>query len=496
MAEVEQVGLLIDGETLYGVSSPGEHVVSWRFGGQGPDSPEGQEGLESPESPEGAEGSNSSTLQPFNHSTIPLPTFPSLSAALSAARDEIGAGDGCVLALPPDVLVTKVIPLPAVEPEAIGPMVRLQMEKFAPTSGDALAVASEVVGATEDSTRVFAVAMPMDRLDALAEDLGEAGVVLTRIDSSLLCEWRMFQDCPSKPDLPPCHAVVFHLPSGRFDIAIADEAGLVFARSLGTGLDRDALVREIVLSVLDLGEGFAGLSPEKIVFVSDEPPEDALVSSIRESLGADVGHLPASELGDPVIAVIRRDDEEGHIDIVPQQWRDAESQSAGRRRFIAGVIAAMAVWAVLLAGLLLAPVILQKASDKVQSSITAIDAEYQHVSDTRTKVRLIRSYQDRSHSLLETFRDICAGMPDGLVFSSLSYEKGGETVVGSKTKSVGGFKVAGDADSFQTITTLKDFLDALGPFAPATISGVSLDSKRQRQRFEIDSRFKDGEDEQ
>ena len=497
MAELEQVGLLIDGDTLYGVAARSgvpSPVQSWRFSSEAAASEEVESQKSEVESPEPSnesadEQTDDSTVQRSNGSTVQR----SLADSLASAREALHADDGCVLALPPDELVTKVISLPPVEPDAIGAMVRLQMEKFAPVSGEALEVASEVVGATEDSTRVFAVAMPMAKLDRLAESLAAADIRVSRIDSSLLCEWRMYCDCASKPETAACQAILFALPSGRFDLVIADSAGPVFARSLGTQPSTESLVREIVLSVLNLGEDFAGLAPERLVYVAVENPSDDFSERIDQALGIGVDWLNASDVGPYVEGVIRRDTGDGHIDIVPPAWRDVEKQSIARGRFMTGIAAALLVWAVLAAALFLIPRIMQRRLSTLDATIEAIQPSYRTVSGTRAKVRLIRSYQDRSHSLLDVLRTICAEMPEGIVFSSISYEKGGETPSNSKTRVAGGVKIVGDADRSATVLAFKDVLDASGLFAPAKLNGPILDAKRQRYRFEIDSRFTEEE---
>ncbi len=560
MAEIEQVGLLIEGDTLYGViarSGVVQKTQSWRFS-TGADASEGEAEEQTPDAvslppkvdppaltngqtaelstqssdepsalpvptdePQGeqteeavvqrsngstvqrsngstVERSNGSTVQRSNGSTVQRSNGStverSLAEALSAAREALHADDGCVLALPPDELVAKVISLPPVEPEAIPAMVRLQMEKFAPVSGDALEVASEVVGATEDSTRVFAVAMPMAKLDALAENLAASDVRVSRIDSALLCEGRMFQDCASRPEPAACYAVLFALPSGRYDLFIADASGPVFARSLGCHASVESLVREIILSILNLGEDFAGLTPESLLYVAATQPPDELPARIDQALGIGVDWLDAGLVGPYVEGVVRRDAEEGHIDIVPPTWRDIEKESVARGRFMSGVIAALLVWAVAFAALYLIPRFMERRMAKLNAEIASVQPAYRIVADTRTKVRLIRSYQDRSHSLLDVLRTVCAEMPDGIVFSSISYEKGGETTGNNKTPVPGGVKIVGDADRSSTVLAFKDVLDGSGLFAPAKLSGPILDGKRQRYRFDIDSRFAGGEE--
>lgn len=495
MADIEHIGLLLEGDTLYGVASkngvPGE-VSSWRIAAS---AERGMRNTEGEESAEGGAFDAASALVPddISSDSAAAGSSLSLSAAFAAAGKALDAADGCVLALPPDVLVTKVISLPPVEPDAIGPMVRLQMEKLAPVSGDSLDVAYEVIGATEDSTRVFAVAMPMSKLDELANDLSSAGVLLSRIDSSLLCQWRVLADYEGKPDLPSCYAALFMLPSGRCDLVIADEFGPVFARSFGNVANSEELVRELVLSLLNLGEEHDGLAPEALMVIAAERPDDAFSVSVENAAGIKTVWLDSSRLQPYVNGVVLRDAEEGHIDIVPGAWRDAEMASVRQGRFMTGICTALVVWVLILAGLLLAPKYMENRVAAVDASLKKITPAYRVTSDTRSKVRLIRSYLDRSHSLLDVLRTICVNMPDGIVFSSISYEKGGEVLLGGKNKTIGGIKIIGDADSSSTVFSFKDELDKSGLFTPAKLTGPSMDGKRQRFKFEIDCRFVDEE---
>ena len=482
MADIEHIGLLIDGDTIYGaVSGAGASSAPgpWRFA----------QPAVSPASGDDAGGDAESS----EASAPAAPELPDFAGALRTARTALHADDGCVLALPSDELITKVISLPPVEPEAIPAMVRLQMEKLSVETDDALEVASEVIGATEDATRVFAVAMPMSKLDKLAEALSASGTVLSRIDSALLCQWRMYADCAEKPEPADCYAVLFVLPSGRCDLVIADQAGPVFARSVGAnGLDDD-IVREITLSILSLGSELNGLEPSRIVVVSAEAPGEDFSGKLSASLDVETSWLDAAKVGSYADGVVRRDAEEGHLDIVPRAWREVEEQTAAKGRFMTGIYIALFVWALLAAAMYFVPRYVKHRTAAVDVALSKVTPAYRVVADTRTKVRLIRSYQDRSHSLLDVLRLVCSEMPDGITFSSLSYEKGGELVQGGKTKSVGGIKIVGDADRSGTVLAFKDVLDDSGMFVPAKLTGPTMDGKRQRYRFEIDSRFVDEE---
>ena len=217
--------LLIDGDTVFGISNNNaksskdvifSDVLSWT-------------------SHDSDNGSNSPS---------------SLTASFKSAIEALAIKDGVPLALPPDILVTRVLTLPATDSESLSSMVRLAMEKFAPVSDNDLEVDYEVVSATESSTRVFAVCVPNSTLDKIASDLEAAGLLITRLDSSLLCEWHSYARL-ERISPESVKAVIFATASGRLDLIIADETGPLFARTLGNKLTQADLTREIILTLMD-----------------------------------------------------------------------------------------------------------------------------------------------------------------------------------------------------------------------------------------------------
>lgn len=411
-----------------------------------------------------------------------------LAKALKEAVDTLKIDEGAPLALPPDILVAKVLSLPAADPESLASMVRLKMEKFAPVADDELEVAYEVIGATESSTRVFAVAVPNSTLDKLAADLEASGLVVTRLDSSLLCEWRSFTSLENPPEHAENHAVVFALPSGRFDIVVADASGPVFARTLGSPRTAEDLRRELTLSLLDLSGEEGAPQPDSFTLVASEVLDPAFRAAVEGAALCPVSVVHDTALAPYVASALEREEQGGCIDIVPPAWRAEEQASISKRRFYMGVAAAVVVWALLTAALFLAPKFILRQTSSIDKRIAAVAPAYREVADSRSRVRLIRSYEDRSHSLLDVLKDVCTLMPEGIVFSSLTYEKGGETIQNGKP-APGGLKIAGDAGDSQAVLDFKDALDGTGFYLPAKLSGPTMDGKRQRYKFELDSRF-------
>lgn len=460
MSEVSLHALLIDGERLFGLSVPQEKNREPAFDGV--------------------------KLSTFSFSDCGDENSDDLASALKKAKESLAITDGALIALPSDKLVARVFSLPVLDGESISSMVRLRMEKYAPSSDGEIEVAYEVIGASDTETRVFAVAIPLDSLNGLASSLEESGVMVTRIDSALLCEWESFKSSMDAIAHPEVFGVVFALPSGRFDLIIADGVGPVFARALGTVKSPGDLARELTLSLLDLSQE-SEVFPQEFLLLGGDALGDGYAASVAEATGVKSRIVPESAVPPYVVSGCRRDLLDGVIDIIPASWRDEERSAISKRRFKVGIVAALILWVFFAGAVFFGPKILAKKTISLDREIDAVAESYHAVSATRAKVRLIRSYEDRSLSALDLLKGITAIMPEGITFSSFTYDKGGELSFGKAT--VGGIKVAGDSSESQPVLSFKDSLDALGLFAPAKLTGPTMDGKRQRFKFEVDSRF-------
>ena len=522
--------LLLDGGTLYGVSerqgkgaSPeaaeGFDFSEWSFATAASGNPTAAAtGIEQEEATASEEG-DAGAMSPR-------------AGALAAAVREMQIEDGVPLALPPDVLVTRVLSLPAADAESIASMVRLKMEKFAPVADTELEVDYEVVGVTETETRVFAVAVPVSTLDALAADLEASGLAVTRIDSSLLCEWHSLSrherargedqgegqgegvgvegqgqgedqgQVEEGQDLGDDQGqgegegkgsvYAIELPSGRIDLIAADARGPVFARTLGAGLEPEDLVRETTLSLLDLAAENPGFAPERFVLVSPHGADSRYAEAMGKIAGGEASVLRTDEIMPFVEATLEREDEEGCIDIVPASWRDDENAAVAKRRFIYGAIAAVAVWVVAFAALKLIPKNIERQTASVRREIATLMPRYSEVAELRARVRLIQSYEDRSRSALETLRELCVALPEDVTLATFGYEKNDDNGSSGRRGGPGGIRITGDAASADSILVLKDTLDEKEMFDTARLKGPTMDGQRRRHKFELDWRFAEG----
>ena len=190
MAESERTALLIERDWIHGVAldggvregSPSATALSWPLS-------------VSPASAEGTEAAGAAEDAVVGERDREEDDAPGAAraAAFRQARAALRIEAGCALALPTSDLITRVLVLPPADRESLGAIVRLQMEKIAPCAGEELSVGFEVIAQEESGVRLFAAAIPQERLDALALDLAGAGLRLTRLDAGLLGWWRQLQ---------------------------------------------------------------------------------------------------------------------------------------------------------------------------------------------------------------------------------------------------------------------------------------------------------------
>jgi Tfp pilus assembly protein PilN len=472
MAEWERTGLLIEHGWLHAVKlaggregTPAPTARSWAAG--------------TPPAPASVGEESSASAGSLSPGESP----PPWREALHEARRTLKIEAGCALALPTHDLLIKVLKLPPTDASSLGGMARLQMEKVAPCVGEELSVGYEVLAQEETGARVLAAAVPQAYLNGLADDLRDAGLRLTRLDAALLGWWRQVEAL-ALPGVAQGTCVVLFEQGGSWDFVLARQGEIVQARGFGRLLEAADLGRELTLTLLNHEMEAGPTALDALLVVSESTPGAPWMASLASAADgrATPQWLPRERLGAPGLGVALREGEAGRLDLVPPAWRRLEYEQRRRRLARSGLAAAVALWVVLAGILFGSPYALQRQNAGLTERIAAGETAYRAVSDVRQRVRLIRSYMDRSESLLEVLREVCLMLPEGIVFGSVTYRR------------ADALKLAGDADQSSRVYALKDALDASGRFESTRLTGPTLDGARRRYRFEIDARFKgDGE---
>jgi hypothetical protein len=331
---------------------------------------------------------------------------------------------GCALALPTCELIIKVLALPPADAESLGAIIRLQMEKIAPCSGDELSVGYEVIAQEETGVRIFAAALPKTKLDSLAQQLAESALRLTRLDAALLGWWRQLVNL-KLPFLAEGMAAVLFEQGGTWDFVLAERGEIRLARGFGRLQEAEDLGRELTLSLLNFELESATVHLHTVLVVSASTPDAPWMQALADAAGRTLTPrwMAREQLGKPGLGSAQREGEAGRLDLIPPAWRQYEHHRQKRLRFLAGIGVGIGLWVVLAAMLFAAPIAIRQRTAAINARIAASETEYRSVSEVRQRVRLIRSYMDRSQSLLEVFREICMVMPEGLEFGSVTYRR-------------------------------------------------------------------------
>lgn len=433
MADKEHIGIFIDGSTYYATSSQG-------------------------------------ASETFEKESF-LEAFRAIESRFHAPA---------TVALPPEKLITKFFTIPSTEPDIISDSIRLQMETFAPTSGDDLEVSYEIISQENDATSVIAVAVPMATLDEISQAASASGLSITRIDSTSLALLHTFLE--QNPSIPTSSAILFASQSGRYDLTILANKKPILIRTLGT--DPGSIPREFCLSLADIPS-----TPTQIIIASESLPDFS--ATLTTLTNIPTTHIPFNCTTNPSI----RDKTPNVLNLIPNIWYERDRASARHGQFLTIVCAAFTIWLVFILAYIFAPKIIEKRIKSINVATSKIAPSYQSVADVRTKVRIIRAYGDRSLSLLEILRELSQKMPESVTFSSISYDKGGTIAEDGKTIA-GNFKISGIAPDSQSILDFKDLLDDSDIFSQAKLTGPSRDAKNNRYRFELDTRLNNGEQEQ
>lgn len=466
MADFETVGLLEEHGCLHGIKLVGERgatTVSAARKWMLPSSITGDSG-------EDADDGNG---------TETVTSTAAWHEVLAQARADLKIDDGFSLALSSHNVIVKVLRLPPIEQDDLHDIVRLQMEKIAPQAGENLSVGYEVLAQEEEGIRVFAAAAPQEFLDELAEHLRQANLRLKRLDVALLSWWR--QLIANDSLLPPGTVMVLFEEQGYWDWILEREGIIVQARGFGLLHTPADLSREVTLSLLNHEMETERLALDNVIVVAEKDPGREWLTALTSVLPAGVQPtwVERGRLGKAALGLAQRDSEPGVLDLIPIRWRRQERESIQRRRLLLGFLGGVALWLLLFAVLYSLPRFVEQRTATIERRIKTDERRYRTVSDTRQRVRLIRSYMDRSQSLLEVLRELSIAMPEGLEFSAVTYRRD-DTL-----------KIAGDAGYSSLVYDLKDAMDSTGRYQSTRLTGPTLDGARRRYRYEIDARFKE-----
>ena len=456
MARSEIIALMMDGENLRGVRyvPKGSSGLVRAGGGVWPV-------VESP-----AEGEGEIPADISDDEDTPL------LKAVKAARHDLGSGE-VVVAFPLSSLLLRILKMPVEMRGELADAVALQMDKISPFDDGQYSTGYEVLSEDEEHVWVLAAAMSNAVFNEINEPLQQVGWRVVRSDIGLL-GWLRVLCGPLKLNSPG-RRIVLSCFRDVWAVMVINHGTLVLARAFGGVSSYDALLRELTLSMMNVEIEAGVLSVVEILVLAEKRPDEELFNKLRElfTVSPEYREFPSLEGG--VEGVALRSSEKDVVDLTPQYWHDELKENATRKKVMAVVGVACAIWAVGMGALFGGPLVYKELTKRVRAKGKAHYSAYKAVSDTRERVNLILSYTDRQYSPLEILRVISGYLPRGIILTGFNFKK------------QDGVRISGEAEMPSQVYSLKEAIDADELFVSSTLTGPS--ASRGKHKFEIHVAF-------
>lgn len=235
-------------------------------------------------------------------------------------------------------------------------------------------------------------------------------------------------------------------------------------RALSPGCD---LRREILLSLLD-AEAFGGSSPVAEVVVCGEAGDESVMSEfgpVRRVASADATESLAERAADPAA-----------LNALPASWAEVLEESRFKARLRAFLIAAGALWALVIAVLFGVPIAYGFMTDRKKALSKEHAKAYREVKKTKDKVDLVRKYSDHTRGALEILKAVSDRLPAGVELKDWNFSR------------ATGLRFSGESADAASIYTLKDRLVDTGAFEGGVVLNP-ITSRAGRQSFTIECRL-------
>lgn len=375
----------------------------------------------------------------------------------------------------------QVLTLPVLSHDELGGMVRLRMEQLAPFDAERLSVGWEILSQGAESTTVFAVALPVDAVEAWQAALESAKASCIRIDVTAFIWLRAL--IKQGNIRSPGRQLLLIQERESWLLLVVDDAVLSFARVLPDQLlDSSDWVRELTLAMveLELATGQRTVECVSVCAPSSNTPD---LSGIGQILNCPVEVVKSPDERLLLQSFADRTAEEGTIDLTPPIWRQFEAETRQRRHLIYGTVVAGIIWLLCATYLFLAPMVTSMMLSNVRKDRQAIALRYKEVTELSARVRLIRNYMDRDLSAIELLRQITQVQPAGVTMTSFQYRRDE------------GVRISGETEEATKVYAFKDEVASLlrgetdaRLFEDISLTGPSA-AKGGVQRFDLNMLF-------
>ncbi|MBL7016447.1 MAG: pilus assembly protein PilM [Kiritimatiellales bacterium] len=359
----------------------------------------------------------------FDHDDAPLFPADLLEHCRKTFRGVV------TVSLPSSRLLMRVLELPSADPAELDAMVELQADQISPFPADQLTISYEVLHQTEDHSRVLAVAAPRKVVDELGDLFKKKNVYIRSLDAEILVWWSLLT---THREVPTEGRVLIILEEHtEFSIIVVDDGVPVSFRSLELfhNFTDPSVMAEIIEEIrytllsLEAEYGHNANARTEIWSQAEFPAELAQMFAELSPAGVtqhDLGTLPPLSEG---LALRTADRRRHHTELVPREWVELQRRRQIMKIATVASIAVLCIWmaVVSVTGTVFA---FKTASyNRVKKEAARYAGPAREAQSARAEKDSLEKYADRSHSALESLREVTVLLPDDLEINSFDYTK-------------------------------------------------------------------------
>jgi Tfp pilus assembly protein PilN len=332
-----------------------------------------------------------------------------------------------------------------------------------------MVMALEVVERQEKATRVLIAAAQRDVIAAQAAALLEAGLLPAGVGVDLLGWWHNLKAAGKLAERGG-ELVIVLTAAGADLMALHNGHPLLF-RTLSQNLAGSAeLIEELDFALLSLEAEWGEEVPRLSIWRAPEVPV-ALAEAIQAHTELRVSLHELAALPPVTEGVAQRAAGavalEPLVNLVLPDWLTEAKQRVLRRRLtLAGTVIGI-VWFVTVAGLVGYSQVMKQQVLAMQREQAQLEKPATEVRQQQELVRVLQQYADPSGTALESLREICNALPDGVKLTSFTFVKGEK------------IQIRGEADDAKNIYAFQQGLKGAARFKQVQLHGITPPSGKQ-----------------
>lgn len=362
-----------------------------------------------------------------SRAAIPLPAGEATPGAAAAAERRPAAGVPLTIGLPGAQVLLRAAHFPTRDPVELSSMARLFAESIAPLPLDQMCLGIEEIATTDTGAHVWIALVRRSIVAELGDAFRRHGSPPERVDTNLLGWWELRREAP---EIASGRRVLARQSDGSVE-ALAVDRGRPFAAAVLRAETPETLGESLAKWLADL-EWEHGPVPMDAFELSVRPSaneswtEARVGAAIRSAAGIATVSVRKMTEGETAEGLARRAarSEPAPLNLAPDEWRAEREQKSRRRAFRRIALTAAALWVAALA-IFYAGLRWQRArTADAEKQAAALKGPADAVLELRSRLRSLESYTARSHTALESFREVAERLPAGVELTSFAFRKG------------------------------------------------------------------------